>query len=652
MFILPTSPLQDTHEKWYGPVEVRFPVEFAGNPYDPAQNDVKVRFFGPGGHVFERLAWYDGEGSWRATLVTPTQGTYRAELWRNGKDTGSEVEPMEGSRTAELNADKPLSHGFLRTKGDRFFWDDGTAYFPMGFNLAWQNTDVPDLPEAIAKMGKGGVDWTRIWACHWDGKNPWWPESKDDRLAPGELDQKPLQRWDKLIDACDANGVAFQMVLFHHGQFSSTVNPNWPDNPWNAAKGGFLKDPADFFTDPEAKRRTKIWLRTAVARYAASPTLMAWELFNEVEWVDAYKFGRVADVAAWHTEMAEYIRSIDPYHHLVTSSSSMEHPEVFAAMDYLQPHTYPVDVLTTIGGAKFEGRPGFYGEFGPGGNTEPADLPKIVRDGIWAGLLSGQAGAGQYWYWDLVWKKDLFAEFSRSRAVMNEAMFGDHPTARPISVVANTTERGPAAIRPSSDWASQTTGEIDLLNPTPEALRGWSAYFQSSTSANAKMGKPLTIRFNAPKPGRLVVKIATVAKGGARLHLKVGNREEVFERTAAAEDQNGPFEFGIDYPAGPVEVLLTNDGGDWARIASISADGLAPTRRAMGLGESRWATIRVEGGDALRTTLGGLGLVDGDYALSIFDLLTGARTDQNVAVKNGAIEWEGLSNDTVLVFRG
>ncbi|CAN5466263.1 hypothetical protein BH11ARM2_BH11ARM2_33020 [soil metagenome] len=650
MPFLPISvPVQEVPGRWYGPLEVRFPVDFSGNPYDPDQNDVKVRFIGPGGHVFERLAWYDGEGAWHAYLVTSTKGLYKAELWRNGKATDCEPEKEDPKASTELNADKPLAHGFLRAKGDRFVWDDGTSYFPVGFDLAWQNDAVPDLPEAIAKMGASGVDWTRIWANHWDGKNPWW--SPD--AAPRQLDQKPLQRWDKLVQACDANGVSFQMVLFHHGQFTTTVNPNWNDNPWNAAnKGGFLRDPADFFTDPEAKKRTRIWLRTAVARYAHSPRLMGWELFNEVEWVDAYKNGRVADVAAWHKEMADYIRSIDPYHHLVTSSSSMQHPEVWAAMDYLQPHTYPVDVRGTISTMTYDGRPGFFGEFGPGGNVEPGGLPKVVRDGIWAGLLSGQAGAGQYWYWDLVWKDNLFPEYVHSRAVLDEAKLGDHPTAKPISVSAETPERGTATIQPGSDWAPQTTGEIDLLHPTPEALRGWSAYFQSSKSANAGMGKPLTIRFNAPKPGRLTVRIASVSKGGARLHLQIGGKEAVFDRPAAAGDQNGPFEFAIDYPAGPVEALLTNDGGDWARLASVSAEGLAPTRRAMGLGESRWALIRVDGGDATKTTLSGLGLVDSDYELAIFDFLTGERTDRRVTVKNGVIELAGLSNDSMLVFRG
>ncbi|RYG46122.1 hypothetical protein EON79_10930, partial [bacterium] len=626
MLFLPPADavVQAPAAKWFGPVHVRFAVEFAGNPYDPEQNDVKVRFVGPGGLVFERLAWYDGDGGWRAVLVTPNQGLYKAELWRNGKVTAGEPEVEDGKST-EINAEKPLARGFLRTKGDRFFWDDGGGYFPLGYNLAWQSPGLPDMTEQLAIMGKNGVDWTRIWANHWDGKNPWWiSDEKAEKPGPGWLADGPLKRWDALVEACDKNGVSFQMVLFHHGQFSSTVNSNWGDNPWNAKNpGGFLKDPADFFTDPEAKRRSKLWLRTAVARYAHSPRLMAWELWNEVEWVDAYKAGRFDDVKKWHTEMAQYLRSIDPYRHLVTSSSALEHREIFESMDYLQPHTYPVDVRTVISGASYGERPGFFGEFGPGGRAEGAELKKVVRDGIWAGLLSGQAGAGQYWYWDIVEKEAIHDDFRFSRAAMDDANLPIHPVARPISVAADTLERGPAVIRPGADWAPQTTGEIDLLHPTPEQLRGWSAYFQSSTSANAAMGRPLTIRFNAPRAGKLVLKIAAISKGGARLHLKVKDGgEAIFDSAPAAEERTDAPDLVVDYPAGPVEVTLTNDGGDWARLASISADGLAPVRRAQGLGESRWALVRVDGGDAKEVSLSGLGLLDNTYPLSITDLLT------------------------------
>ena len=122
-------------------------------------------------------------------------------------------------------------------------------------------------------MGRNGVNWSRIWACNWDGKNPWWPT--DDTPPSDQMWSKAFERWDQIVSAAEDAGISFQFVLFHHGAFSTRVNPNFPDHPWNKAKGGFLEKAADFFTDPEAKRRSKMWLRYAVARWGHSTSVMS-----------------------------------------------------------------------------------------------------------------------------------------------------------------------------------------------------------------------------------------------------------------------------------------------------------------------------------------------------------------------------------------
>ncbi|MEZ0325329.1 MAG: hypothetical protein ACAH95_05440, partial [Fimbriimonas sp.] len=318
---------QATPPKWYGPVTVSFNTVVVGNPYDPEQNNLVVKFMPDKGPVEERLAYVDLDGTIRATLVTQNAARYRAVLFRNGKQMLSEPEG------GIVSVNKPLPRGFIRrnpTYANRFKWDNGEPYYPIGFNLGWQSGDILPLNEQIAKMSANGVNWTRIWSSNWDNKNPWWPNG-EPIPAKDELWQKALLIWEDLAATCDQMDVPYQMVLFNHGSFSSTVNPNWPDHPFNTAKGGFLKNAADFFTDKEAKRRAKMWLRYAVARYGHSQSLMAWELFNEVEWVDARYQNRWEDIEAWHKEMADYLRSIDPYKHLITTSSAMDRPALWTA---------------------------------------------------------------------------------------------------------------------------------------------------------------------------------------------------------------------------------------------------------------------------------------------------------------------------------
>ena len=329
---------------WYGPATVVATIPFSGDPYDPEVNDAVVDFVSASGAKVHRLAYFVGDGKFASTLVAPSPGKYTARFSLNGK--------VVAELPDAVDVETKLPHGFIGLKDRHFAWTDGTPYFPIGYDYAWKGVPNETVAQGMTKMGQSGANWSRIWSDHWDGKNPFWPGGKE-KLPGRELSQGPLKNWDGILSAAEMAGVSFQFVVFHHGPYSTTTDSNWADHPWNTKNGGFLADPTDFFTDPEAKRRTRIWLRYAVARFASSPAIMSWEMFNEVQWVDAIKKNpsRIGDVAAWHKEMIATVKSLDPYHHLVTSSSSESLDSgIFDDVDYLQPHTYPANVLASIGG--------------------------------------------------------------------------------------------------------------------------------------------------------------------------------------------------------------------------------------------------------------------------------------------------------------
>ncbi|MDC3953953.1 hypothetical protein [Polyangium jinanense] len=454
------DPVVDLPTTWYGPAVARFEAAFPGNPYDPEENDVRVVFISANGERFERIAYPDGTSAYAAVLVAPRPGPYRPLLYRNGV-----LQPIE-ARSAYVRLDDRLPRGFLRIDArnpNRFVWDDGTPYYPLGFNLGWQMPDMPPMAEQLARMGAAGIQWTRIWASSWDGKNPFWPV--DDPAAPRDRLWPPaLAKWDALFGACEKAGISMQMVLFNHGSFSTLVNPNWPDHPWNAARGGFLTDAADVFADAEAKRRMKMWLRHAVARFSHSPSLFAWELWNEVEWTDASFAGRFSDITAWHDEMAHYIRALDPYGHPVTTSALLAPPSTWRAMDFLQPHLYTdaVTLFARLGWLPTRA-PAFFGEIGP---SHPAqvNLRAFVRDAIYAGMLRNQAGTPMFWYWDLVEKHDLYGEFRTAAKVLDRSRLALHPRAesRPIVVIPPS----PALALGERNWLT-----IRITAASPRSIR-------------------------------------------------------------------------------------------------------------------------------------------------------------------------------------
>jgi hypothetical protein len=440
-----------TPKAWFGPVTVTFGVQFTGNPFDPQENDCRVLFSDGNGKTFERLAYFDN-GTWKATLVAPDPGTYKATLIRNSQAV------VEKSEPELVVLDKSLPKGYIQrdpTYTNRFRYDSGERWFPVGHNLGWPSGPLT-FDQLLGKMKETGTDWARIWACPWSNFNPWW--NGDPPTPDGQLWAPALDNWGKTLDQCEKNNVKIQMVLFHHGLVSTSTNSNWADHPWNAAKGGFLKNPEDFFTDPEAERRTKIWLRYAVARWAHSPSIMAWELFNEIEWTDGYK-KNLPSVVAWHNKMAAYIRSIDPYGHLITTSSSLEHPEIYESMDYYQPHAYPVDLTSTISTAKAPtDKPLFFGECGLLNNAE-GDEVHVLRDALYTGMLANQAATGMYWSWDRLERLKLFGELKSAADVVQVSRIADRPNAKPVQIAAVPSAQNVPQLKPfvcrtlsESDW--------------------------------------------------------------------------------------------------------------------------------------------------------------------------------------------------------
>lgn len=636
---------------WYGPVTVSFDASFPGNPYDAEENDVRVRFEGEEEQT--RLAFFD-DGRWKAIFVTRRPGLYQARLMRNGRPTSLPTQ------TVRVSTDQRLRDGFVRVAPDRrrFVFDSGRPYLPLGYNVAWPNRQVPSIEDEFARMQANGANWSRVWASHWGGYNPFWLND-GPRLKLGTMSPEVLRRWDELVAAGERTGICFQFVLFHHGPLSTRVNPNWDIHPWNAKNGGFLKNPADFFTDPQAKALARNWLRLAVARWGHSPAVMAWELFNEVEWVDAGYDGRWADINAWHREMAEYLRSLDPTNRLVTTSSTMEEAGLWTAMDFYQPHTYPPSVLAAVLGQETPpDKPLFFGEFGPK-ESVPEKERNVVRDGIWAGVLGGHAGAAQYWYWDRVEELGLRNEYKIASEILSRSRLSERPTARPVDLRIDAESGGVLDVRPGLGWGKTTKFTFNLPEDAdPRQIARLSSYLQSETSGNRELfAEPLVLRFRAAEPGKVRVELGAVARAGAELVVERNGREVFRKRWPEGDDDrragDGPV---VEFPAGNVEIRFRNVGRDWIVINKISVDGLGPAVSGFGLGDRDFLAVRLTRSEALSgpqdVRIGRTGLGEGTYTLSFNDMDTGRETRSTVTVRGGQLDRAVrlTPRDAILVF--
>lgn len=632
-----------TSEVWYGPVTVTLPITVPGNPYDPEANDVRVAFVGKDGTRHERLAYFDG-AAWRATLAAPRAGAFSATVTRNGQPLEATVAPIE------LKA--KMARPYVRRGGA---WglatSDGKPYWPLGYNVAWSDDRVPDVAAELRAMGAAGANWSRVWTSFWDGKAAYMtPEFVRD----GTMDLRAWVKWDPIVRAAEEAGVPFQFCLFHHGPWSSDVNTNWPDSPWNAKNGGFLAKPEEFFTDPKALKLARAVVRYTVARYAHSPGIMAWELFNEVEWTDGIKRDP-ENVGRWHDAMATYIRSLDPYRHLVTTSSGVDLP-IWREMDVWEPHGYPPAVGPFLLSAPMlsarvrKDRPYFFGEIGPKDLDGPRAVQvEAIRAGVWNALFRGHSGAAQYWSWDNVARDGLREEYARARAILDRSGAIARGPLPFRAVDARSGSGADLTVVPSAGWAKAGRTAFELPADTG-AVAALPNYYQGQGHRDL-MPTNATFAFAADRAGEARVVVSEAAPGGGHLELRLDGAK-VARREFAAGTKGGAT---LVAPFGPGRhtLELVNDGADWVNLGGVVLTGIGPNVTGAGMGDATFAMARLlrqdaPGSPAVMVSLGSLGMT-GRVAVEVNDLDTGKKRAVTLDAAKGRLAMP--ERDVVVVVR-
>jgi hypothetical protein len=613
--------------------------EFApvGNPYDASQNDIRlvVTKNGMGGLQLSFPAYFDG-GTWKVNVVAPSKGMYSGFFYRNGKKTKVQ---------ATVSAVEPIT-GYVFKEGTKFRLTDGklgAPYWPVGHNLAWQGGEYK-FREQMDLMKANGLNWTRIWACHWDNRNPYWP-TNFPKPKDGEFSPEVLQRLDETIAGAESTGLKFQFVLFHHGQVSTDVNPNWSDHPWNKKNGGFLNTATEFFTNPEAIKRQRNFIRYAIARWGSSPSIMAWELFNEVQFTEAIrKGGDWKTVAKWHDHMATYIRSLDPCR-LITTSSELGQP-IWSKMDYKQGHGYPSSILGFVMGTPADAKlPLFHGEigWGDGGHSDR----EAIRDGIWGAFFAGHSGAAQFWYWDQMNKPGMYGEYKRSIGILKS--LGDPMTFQRQKIAVNSPKGATLKLVPGRGWEKSDVMTFDLPADA-ESVGQLSGFFQG-TGHREMQPNPVSIKFTAEKPGEASINVAEFAAGGSKAQIFLDGKE-VFTKEWKGQG-NKAESIRIPFAAGPHVLRIENNGPDWFRVRSIDIPGIMPVSSAMLASNGDKSVIRINSavgdGNTAACTITYAKWKDGVYDTKVFDLSGDREFNATTTIKGGAMKIDNLSSDVLVV---
>lgn len=322
--------------------KAEFSVRISGgswiNPYLQEEAAVDMEFVAPDGSRGLLPCFYSGADSlWTARFAPSQEGTYRLHFVYS-----EDGEPVSDFMKLSLKVTPGPGKGFLRPRDNwTFQYDDGTPFRGIGENLCWesrtqddnpflyelhQQADVYNYDVMLPKLRENGGNFTRIWMCSWNFPIDRQEDFNNPRYQPSKeyFNPSAVRRLDHVIDLADSLGIKIMLCM---GQ-------------------GDVPADADFFTQEADKERYRNYLRYIVARWGYSPSIAAWEFFNEVDnlqFADPDSPISAADIASWHTEMAAYLSGIDVHNHMITTSISHRDIEGLNAVpdiDFNQKHIY------------------------------------------------------------------------------------------------------------------------------------------------------------------------------------------------------------------------------------------------------------------------------------------------------------------------
>jgi len=432
----------------YGKFELTFPVDREyDNPFNPAEVDVMGHFRTPGGKTVEVPGFFYqdyrrvedekgneklipvGEPSWkvRFSATEPGKHEYTVTL----RDSRGELRSKPESFEAKPPTDPRGLVRVSKTDPRYFEFDNGEFFYPQGINmrdggnLASQQRGTYAFDEYFPAFHQAGLGYVRTWMCAWWAGIEWSDkyDSRYDNL--GRYCMYNAWRLDRAMDLAEQNDLFVELTLNSHGQLRrDKFDAEWEYNPYSAANGGPCLTPSLVWSNPTAKEYFRRRYRYVVARWGYSQHLMAFDLWNEIDLIDGY--GQLSpDVAAWHKEMSEYLRSIDPWRHLITTHYCLHFSwdagkSLWAVpnIDYMQADAYwpqkeiGDDISRGYGLRADIDKPYMVIEYGP----QTAQLPNLTRDqiegyfriGLWTSAVTPMASPGHFWYND-IWLRDGYA---------------------------------------------------------------------------------------------------------------------------------------------------------------------------------------------------------------------------------------------------
>ncbi|SEM56150.1 protein of unknown function [bacterium A37T11] len=411
-----------------------------GNPYLQEDVALNMELKAPSGKKLLLPCYYEsgksgGISVWRSRFLPQENGKYEYffRFYHNNKLIS---ETSKLSFTTKFSKKKGILHGHDNWT---FQFDNGTLFRGLGENFCWESRAIDDskfyktLHEnsnynyeyMLPRLASFGANYFRTWINSWnlpldykDGINNHRYDKSDNYYHP-----QAINKLDRLVTLADSLGLYIMLTL---GPGSH-----------NAMNGRHEVTMDEFFIDEKSKTEYKNRLRFIVARWGFSPAIGAWEFFNEVDNIQyQHKEHPIpADqIVNWHKEMADYLKSIDPFGHLVTTSIShrdLNSLNSIQKMDFNQKHIYKNthSIPQTLKQYSDQyHKPYVIGEFGyewdwsKNFNDFGKEMDNDYKRGLWYGLFSPTPILPMSWWWEYFESKGTDQYLSKVKPILTQML--------------------------------------------------------------------------------------------------------------------------------------------------------------------------------------------------------------------------------------
>ena len=590
----------------YGLVEIAFNISGLSyrNPFNTSDIDVWVYVETPSGltvavpafyfqnySIYRPTRWEEvvtrvGNPFWLARYIPLEEGVHRfyvKVIDSKGNTVVSDVKEfvVEGVR----------GRGFVRIDNSMrlFVFDSRESMFMLGVNIAWpqdKKTSISFYEQWFEKLSRSGIKVVRI------GLVPWALTLEWTKLYNYNLFD--AARIDEIVKLAEKYDIYIVFVFIWHNELAD----KWGDNPYNVKRGGILRNPEEFWSNPVAIKIFKDKVRYIIGRWGYSTHILAWELINEADLTTNF-FNARDSFVNWVKEVSSYIKSIDPYKRIVTVNLAdyNSEPRIWGidTIDIVTVHRYGPEGFKDIAGSipriveelwsRYR-KPVIVTEFGVDyrwvGYSGFIGIPLWILDkegvglheGLWSSIFSLSPVSAMSWWWDT--QIDLYNLWYHYKALYR-FLLGIDPVRGGLgkaNVTLVVTETKPASIilYPVAGWIWSTPVKENRIIVKPDGvvegrLDLLSGFIYGTCHSQRVLNPIITATFI--DRGRVVIHVNSVGRGSAKISIYLNN---TLVKEVALPDRDGKSdgsanEYNIDVEIelqpGVYEIRIDNNGCDW-----------------------------------------------------------------------------------------